>query len=126
MAEGFLGPGEALAALDMILSAAKLASPPILGGLYAAFVEVGRPEMMFLAAGVSGPSIREFGTDLVFRDVVWWGLYFWRPWSLRGGDSEVDGQFQESKWKMFHLVKCMTSEQDCDDSPVSRPRIISV
>jgi len=45
--------GEALAALDMILSVAKLASPPILGGLYAAFVEVGRPEMMFLAAGVS-------------------------------------------------------------------------
>ncbi len=37
----------------MVLSAAKLASPPILGGLYAAFVEVGRPEMMFLAAGVS-------------------------------------------------------------------------
>lgn len=42
--------GEALAALDMILSIAKLASPPILGGMYAAFVEVGRPEMMFLAA----------------------------------------------------------------------------
>ncbi|WRT66034.1 uncharacterized protein IL334_002985 [Kwoniella shivajii] len=42
---------EALAALDMVFSAAKLASPPLLGALYAAFVEVGRPELLFLAAG---------------------------------------------------------------------------
>ncbi|KAK4686508.1 hypothetical protein P7C73_g3615, partial [Tremellales sp. Uapishka_1] len=44
---------EALAALDMVLSAAKLASPPILGGLYSAFVRIGRPELLFLCAGVS-------------------------------------------------------------------------
>ncbi|WWC68302.1 uncharacterized protein I206_102226 [Kwoniella pini CBS 10737] len=42
---------EALAALDMVFSAARLASPPLLGSLYAAFVEVGKPEMLFLTAG---------------------------------------------------------------------------
>ncbi|WWC60666.1 uncharacterized protein I303_103241 [Kwoniella dejecticola CBS 10117] len=42
---------EALAALDMVFSAAKLASPPLLGSLYAAFVEVGKPQMLFLTAG---------------------------------------------------------------------------
>ncbi|WVR05536.1 hypothetical protein IAU60_002554 [Kwoniella sp. DSM 27419] len=42
---------EALAALDMVFSAAKLASPPLLGLLYAAFVEMGRPELLFLTAG---------------------------------------------------------------------------
>ncbi|OCF31827.1 hypothetical protein I317_03330 [Kwoniella heveanensis CBS 569] len=42
---------QALAALDMVFSAAKLASPPLLGSLYAAFVEIGRPELLFLTAG---------------------------------------------------------------------------
>ncbi|ORY27103.1 major facilitator superfamily domain-containing protein [Naematelia encephala] len=42
---------EALAALDMVLAVAKLASPPILGSFYAAFVKGGRPELVFLAAG---------------------------------------------------------------------------
>ncbi|KAK6907824.1 hypothetical protein L486_05744 [Kwoniella mangroviensis CBS 10435] len=42
---------EALAALDMVFSAAKLASPPLLGSLYAAFVEVGKPQFLFLTAG---------------------------------------------------------------------------
>ncbi|WWC88216.1 uncharacterized protein L201_003121 [Kwoniella dendrophila CBS 6074] len=42
---------EALAALDMVFSAAKLASPPLLGSLYAAFVEIGKPQFLFLTAG---------------------------------------------------------------------------
>ncbi|KAK8846882.1 hypothetical protein IAR55_005972 [Kwoniella newhampshirensis] len=42
---------EALAALDMVFSIARLASPPLLGSLYAAFIKVGRPEMLFLTAG---------------------------------------------------------------------------
>lgn len=42
---------QALAALDMVLAAAKLASPPLLGATYAAFAEASRPEMVFLAAG---------------------------------------------------------------------------
>lgn len=65
--------GEALAALDMILSIAKLASPPILGGMYAAFVEVGRPEMMFLAAAVGYTASIMSDADFLIRVSVSWG-----------------------------------------------------
>ncbi|GHJ88029.1 hypothetical protein NliqN6_4431 [Naganishia liquefaciens] len=41
---------EALAALDMVLNIAKLASPPLLGALYTVFVRRGKPEVVFLAA----------------------------------------------------------------------------
>jgi hypothetical protein len=46
-------PGQALAALDMVFNAARLLSPLVLGSLYAVFAEQGRPELLFLVAGVS-------------------------------------------------------------------------
>ena len=37
----------------MVWNAARLLSPLLLGGLYALLVEIGKPEMLFLVAGVS-------------------------------------------------------------------------
>jgi MFS family permease len=46
---------QALAALDMVFNIARLLSPILLGALYAVFAEQGRPELIFLVAGVSQP-----------------------------------------------------------------------
>lgn len=48
-----LTSGQSLAALDMVFNAARLLSPILLGTVYAVFAEMGRPEMLFLVAGVS-------------------------------------------------------------------------
>jgi len=37
----------------MVWNAARLLSPLLLGGLYALLVEIGKPEKLFLVAGVS-------------------------------------------------------------------------
>jgi hypothetical protein len=44
---------QALAALDMVFNGARLLSPLLLGSLYAWFAERGRPEGLFMVAGVS-------------------------------------------------------------------------
>lgn len=64
--------GQALAALDMVWNAARLLSPLMLGGLYALLLEAGKPELLFLIAGVS----RHVAIDADKADVT--GL-------LRGG-----------------------------------------
>jgi hypothetical protein len=49
----------------MVWNAARLLSPLLLGGLYALLVEIGKPEKLFLVAGVSDACVL-FGTSVEF------------------------------------------------------------
>ena len=62
-----LTQGQALAALDMVWNAARLISPLLLGSVYALFVEIGKPERLFLVAGVSGPFVGVDSTNFRAR-----------------------------------------------------------
>lgn len=59
--------GQALAALDMVFNAARLLSPLLLGSLYAVFAERGKPELLFLVAGVSCAFVSISGRGIRWR-----------------------------------------------------------
>lgn len=64
----------------MVWNAARLLSPLLLGGLYALLVEVGKPEMLFLIAGVSG-LLQSDQYCSCSRHAVLLERCYWLPWS---------------------------------------------
>jgi hypothetical protein len=74
----------------MVWNAARLLSPLLLGGLYALLVEIGKPEKLFLVAGVSGCVVLKPDSVLLTpRHVVLWALrccFRWYYWANSGGE----------------------------------------